>query len=180
MQSHSALVFVLALAMGGASTVTALAAGDDHHGSEAGTAGDPANVTREVVIEMGDNYYDLEAIEVTAGETVRFVVKNTGAFVHEFNIGSAHQHAEHQKEMLLMMEHGMIEPDRINHDMMKMDMGGDHTMSHDDPNSVLLEPGQSAEIVWQFPEKGQLEFACNLPGHYDSGMVGRFDLKNGS
>ena len=68
----------------------------------------------------------------------------------------------------LMMEHGVLEPDRINHDKMKM--GG---MMHKDPNSVLLEPGKSAEIIWTFPKaKTKLEFACNVPGHYEAGMVG--------
>ena len=83
-------------------------------------------------------------------------------------------HKAHQKEMIMMMEHGMIEADRINHDRMKMDMGGGHKMGHDDPNSVLLEPGKSAEVIWKFSKAGELEFACNLPGHYDSGMVGNF------
>ena len=60
--------------------------------------------------------------------------------------------------------------------LMKMEMvddhGNRHTMEHNDPNSVLIEPGKSAEIVWNFPHGGSLEFACNIPGHYDSGMVG--------
>ena len=45
---------------------------------------------------------------------------------------------------------------------------------HDDPNSVLLEPGKSGEIVWTFPKDADvaIEFACNVPGHYQSGMVG--------
>ena len=72
----------------------------------------------------------------------------------------------------MMVEHGVIELDRINHDMMNMDMGGGHVMSHDDPNSVLLEPGQSAEVIWKFSEAMPMEFACNVPGHYDSGMMG--------
>ena len=45
-------------------------------------------------------------------------------------------------------------------------------MSHDDPNSVLLEPGDSGEVIWKFTEARALEFACNMPGHYDSGMIG--------
>lgn len=40
------------------------------------------------------------------------------------------------------------------------------------PNSVLLEPGQSEEIVWRFSKKGNIEFACNVPGHYQAGMYG--------
>jgi len=72
-----------------------------------------------------------------------------------------------------MMQHGALLPDRIDHDRMKMDMGGGHTMEHNDPNSALLEPGKSAEIVWHFAQAGELEFACNVPGHYAAGMVGK-------
>jgi len=56
--------------------------------------------------------------------------------------------------------------------MMNVDHGDGHMMSHDEPNSALLAPGESAEIVWTFPEAGSLEFACNVPGHYDAGMMG--------
>jgi uncharacterized cupredoxin-like copper-binding protein len=59
---------------------------------------------------------------------------------------------------------------------MKMDMGNGHMMSHDDPNSILLEPGQSGEVIWKFAASGSLEFACNLPGHYESGMVGKISI----
>ena len=54
------------------------------------------------------------------------------------------------------------------------DMGG---MKHDDPNSVLVEPGKTAELTWTFSKAGALEFACNLPGHYQAGMVGEFALR---
>ena len=138
----------------------------------AGVPGHAEAATRTVEISMHDNYYEPESIDAKAGETIRFVVTNHGGFVHEFNIGTAEMHAAHQEEMAMMVEHGVIEPDRINHDMMNMDMGGGHVMSHDDPNSVLLEPGQSAEVIWKFTEAMPMEFACNVPGHYDSGMMG--------
>ena len=50
---------------------------------------------------------------------------------------------------------------------------GDGPMTHDDPNSVLLEPGKQGEIIWKFTDKVTLEIACNVPGHYDAGMVAR-------
>ena len=46
-------------------------------------------------------------------------------------------------------------------------------LEHGDPNSVLLEPGESKELVWTFTKAGSLEFACNLPGHYEVGMMGK-------
>ena len=47
-------------------------------------------------------------------------------------------------------------------------------MEHDDPNSILLEPGKSDEIIWKFTQATELAFACNVPGQYDAGMVGQF------
>jgi uncharacterized cupredoxin-like copper-binding protein len=90
-------------------------------------------------------------------------------------------HADHQKEMAMMMEHGMLTPTGINQEMMKMDhsqmpgMQG-HSMKHDDPNSVLIGPGETKELVWKFTKTGALEFACNIPGHYESGMVGKIQF----
>lgn len=146
----------------------------------AGTTGMPgkaSEATRTVEIVLTENLYDPESVTVAKGETVRFVLRNKGQLVHEFNIGTAAMHAAHQKEMAVMVEHGVLEPDRINRERMKMDMGGGRTMEHNDPNSVLLEPGKTGEMVWKFTEAADIEFACNVPGHYEAGMVGKFHVK---
>lgn len=152
------------------------------HGPAAGI-GEPAKATgttRTVMIKMIDNAYEPETVQVKAGETVRFVVTNAGQLLHEFNIGTAAMHAEHQKEMAMMMDHGMITATGVNQQMMNMDhsqMMGGHSMKHDDPNSVLLAPGEKKEIVWKFTKAVNLEFACNVPGHYESGMVGKVQFR---
>ncbi|MBC8452067.1 MAG: cupredoxin domain-containing protein [Rhodospirillaceae bacterium] len=147
-----------------------------HHGFDFGEPGKASEVSRDIKITMRDNRYEPEEINVKAGETIRFKITNKGEFLHEFGLGTAAMHAEHQKQMMVMMEHGMIEPDRINHDKMKMDHGSGGmkgmSMAHDDPNSLLLEPGKSGEIIWKFTKATELEFACNIPGHYESGMMG--------
>jgi len=157
----------------------ALAAGDHGHGHGAGpdigTPGDAAAVTRTITVTMRDNLFEPEALDIREGETVRFLITKRGAFVHEFNIGTAAMHAAHQQEMQGMMESGVLEPDRINHEKMGH---GAHGMKHDDANSVLLEPGQSGEVIWTFPEHATLEFACNVPGHYESGMMGGIRLSH--
>lgn len=165
---------------GAISTGGALAAGTHSgghgHGMAIGEPGKASQASRTIKVTADDNFYEPEEIEVKAGETVRFVVTNSGQLVHEFNIGTAEMHAAHQKEMEMMVEHGVIEGDKINRDMMKMDMGGGRTMEHNDPNSALLEPGETAEIVWKFTEPMTLEFACNVPGHYDAGMMGSIEV----
>ena len=52
--------------------------------------------------------------------------------------------------------------------------GGDH---HGGGNIVMLPPGAEGELVWRFPSDGTLEFACNIPGHYEAGMHGRIKLE---
>ena len=156
-------------------TVFASGSHGDGHGEKKaaiGSVGKLADVDRTIEIKMYDNYYEPENIQIKKGETIRFKITNAGEFVHEFNIGTSAMHAEHQEEMMMMVEHGVLEADKINHAMMKMDMGGGKTMDHSDPNSVLLEPTKSAEIIWSFTDTAKLEFACNVPGHYDSGMMG--------
>jgi uncharacterized cupredoxin-like copper-binding protein len=157
----------------------ALADAGHKHGGAIGEPGDKAKATRTVTITIRDNLYEPETVEVKKGETIRFVLKNTSELLHEFNIGTAAMHAEHQKEMAVMAEHGMITATGINHEMMKMDHSkmGMPAMTHDDPNAVLIEPGKTAELVWQFTKDTTLEFACNLPGHYEAGMVGQFRFR---
>ena len=77
----------------------------------------------------------------------------------------------------MLVEHCVLQGGKLNHDLMHMDMGNGHSMKHDDPNSVLLEPGQSKEVVWKFSEKGKIEFACNVPGHYQAGMDGEVNFE---
>ena len=141
-----------------------------------GEPGKPSEVSRTIEVTAGDNYFEPGEIDIKKGETVRFVIRNEGEFVHEFNIGTAKMHEAHQEEMMMMVEHGVLEPDKINHHMMNMEMEDGHSMAHDDPNSVLLEPGQNGEIIWKFAEAQNLEFACNIPGHYASGMAGNFNF----
>ncbi len=160
----------------------AFAAGAHSGGRGAPAVGEPgkaADAGRTIDVVMHDNYYEPGSIEVEAGETVRLRVRNAGALVHEFNIGTAARHAAHQDEMQMMMDHGVLMPDRVDMkaaERMQATMG--HGM-HEDPNSVLLAPGETGEIVWTFPQDAdvQLEFACNVPGHYQSGMTGEVELK---
>ena len=173
LRSLSLLAVVLSAAV-----ATAHAAGSHGHDKNAATGqpGDPAKASRTIEVQMFDNYYEPESLSIKEGETVRFIVHNKGALVHEFNIATAEMHVAHQPEMLMMAQHGVLKGDRIDHDAAKaMQASMGHGM-HEEPNSVLLEPGKSGEIVWTFPKHAELEFACNVPGHYDAGMQGEIKL----
>lgn len=147
---------------------------------ELGEPGVAEDVSRTLTMTMYDNYFEPEELVIAAGETIRFVVINEGQLVHEFNLASAEMHARHQEEMMMMVDHGVLGADHINEDMMSMTMGDGQDMHHDHANSVLLEPGDTAEVIWTFNGDARLEFACNVPGHYDAGMVGDIEVGSGS
>ncbi|VVO00839.1 plastocyanin/azurin family copper-binding protein [Pseudomonas fluorescens] len=146
------------------------------HTFDFGQPAPAAKATRSVEVVMGDMSFTPRAIEIKAGETVRFVLVNKGRLLHEFNLGDAAMHARHQQEMLKMQQSGMLTPTG----MKEMDHGSmpgmDQGMKHDDPNSVLIGPGKTAELTWTFTKATGLEFACNIPGHYQAGMVGKLTV----
>jgi uncharacterized cupredoxin-like copper-binding protein len=160
---------------------TSLAAADQGHGFAFGEPGKASQVSRTMTITMRDVSYEPKTIMVRSGETIRFIVKNTGGLLHEFNLGTPEMHVEHRKEMAEMLKSGMITATGINHAMMNMDHSGmDHSkmgmkmpMRHDDPNSVLVEPGKTTELVWKFTKVATLQFSCNVPDHSEAGMVGQ-------
>ncbi len=123
---------------------------DHEEGSAAvGQLGDPGKVSRTVEITLVDNRFKPDEIKVKQGETVKFVLRNTGKKKHEMMIGSMAQLDKHAK---MMKQY----PD----------------MEHSDPSMISVDPGKSGELVWQFTEAGTVNFACPLPGHY-KGMRGK-------
>ena len=136
-----------------------------------GEKGDPKNIDRVIKIKMYDNYYEPSEIKVKKGETVKFIVYNYGELVHEFNIATKEMHIKHQPEMMKMVENQILLADKIDKKKMKEMAKKDHSMAHSHSNSVLLEPNEIGEIIWKFSTNANLELACNVPGHYEAGMV---------
>ena len=89
-------------------------------------------------------------VEVKQGETIRFVVKNTGKLKHEFNLGTDKDLKAHAEVMKKFPE-----------------------MEHDEPNIASVAPGSTGEVIWQFTKAGNVSFACLHPGHFDAGMRGQ-------
>lgn len=138
-----------------------------------GHPGMMSDITRTVDVDMMDSTFNHKAIDIKPGETIRFMLHNRGELPHEFAIATPAMHKEHQEEMMNIM--GMMETPG-----MGMGSGmGPGMMSalegeHEDPNSVLLQPGQSGELIWHFEGMENIEFACDIPGHYEDGMHGQF------
>ncbi len=141
-----------------------------------GEKGDPNKIDRVVNIKMYDNYYEPSVIKIKKGETIKFVVENLGDLVHEYNIGTKEMHIKHQPEMQKLIDHEILLVDKIDKVKMKKMSKMDHSLGHSHANSIMLEPKKTGEIIWKFTKDINLEMACNIPGHYETGMVGNFIL----
>ena len=140
-----------------------------------GEKGKLSEVSRTIEIKMYDNYFEPNVLNIKKGETIKFIVSNYGELVHEFNIATKEMHIKHQPEMMKMVENKILLADKIDKKKMKEMSKKDHSMAHSHSNSVLLEPNQSAELIWKFSTDINLEAACNVPGHYQSGMVAKIN-----
>jgi len=140
-----------------------------------GEKGNPAEVVKVIKVKMYDNYYEPSEFKIKKNQTIKFIVYNYGEFVHEFNIATKEMHLKHQSEMIKMVENEILLADRIDKKKMKEMSKKDNSMSHSHSNSVLIEPNKSAEIIWKFNTEAKLEAACNVPGHYEAGMIAKIN-----
>ena len=140
-----------------------------------GVKGNVANVDRVVTVLMYDNYYEPNLIKVKKNETIKFLVQNKGELVHEFNIATKEMHLKHQPEMMKMVEKEILLVDKIDKQKMKEMSKKNPAMAHSHSNSVLLSPGEKGQIIWKFSNSVDIEAACNVPGHYDVGMIAKID-----
>ena len=146
-------------------------------GDDIGKIGKAKDVQKVIRVEMYDNYFKQATYKSKAGQTVKFVVKNKGQFVHEFNIGTETQHIKHQPEMAEMTMMGILYPEYIDKEKMKEMAKVNPSMKHSHGNSVLLEPGEKGELIWKFSDNQEILVAFNVPGHYEDGMVNEIIIR---
>ena len=116
-----------------------------------GREGDAREAVRTVRIEMSDKMrFTPASLTVKAGETVKFLVRNSGRVMHEMVIGSIKELKGHAE-------------------MMKQHPG----MEHDEPYMAHVAPGKTETMIWQFTKPGEFHFGCLVPGHFEAGMVGQ-------
>ena len=142
-----------------------------------GSKGNENDISRVIKVIMYDNYYEPSSFQVNAGETIKFEVENAGELVHEFNIANKMMHIKHQPEMEKMVENEILFADSIDKNKMKKMAKIDKSMGHSHSNSVLLEPKQKGNIIWRFDNAVNIEVACNVPGHYQAGMIAKVNIK---
>ena len=141
-----------------------------------GSKGNESEVSRVIKVVMYDNYYEPSSFQIKAGETIKFEVENAGMLVHEFNIANKMMHKKHQPEMLKMVENEILLADSIDKKKMKKMAKMDKAMGHSHSNSVLLAPKEKGDLVWKFDNAMNIEIACNVPGHYQIGMIAKVQL----
>jgi uncharacterized cupredoxin-like copper-binding protein len=78
---------------------------------------------------------------------VTFVVTNAGSTAHEFYLGDEAAQAAHELEM--------------------QEMGG---MSHDEPDGIAVDPGETKVLTHTFTRPGETLAGCHVAGHYGGGM----------
>ena len=141
-----------------------------------GKKGKQEDVTRIIKVLMYDNYFEPNSFKVQSGETIKFEVENVGELVHEFNIANAMMHIKHQPEMERMVENEILLGDKIDKDKMQKMAAMDKSMGHSHSNSVLLAPKEKGILIWKFENAVDIEVACNVPGHYQAGMIAAVNL----
>lgn len=132
--------------------------GHKHEIFSAGAPGDPKKPSRtiEIIMQEGEGKMTFKPAKVVVdrGEQIRFKLKNIGFLPHEFVLATTEENLKHAEEMKRF-------PD----------------MEHDDPNATRLDPSKTGEIVWRFTKTGEFEFGCLIPGHRESGMIGKIIVK---
>ena len=142
-----------------------------------GSHGKLSDISRTIKVKMYDNYYKPSFFNIKAGETIKFEVENFGELVHEFNIANALMHMQHQPEMEKMVENEILFSDYIDKKKMKKIAKLDKSMGHSHSNSVLLAPKEKKNLIWKFHNTSNIEIACNVPGHYQAGMIAKVTIK---
>ena len=127
---------------------------DERHDFWFGEPADAANADRVIEIEAADDFSFIPSeVSVAVGETVTFRVVNTGKIPHDFTIGDQEMQDDHEAEM----------------------SGGD-MHGGEDPNAMLLQPGETRELTWTFTDSGTILIGCHVPGHYAAGMKASLEI----
>ena len=145
------IAFAVVLSLVSTGALADVGRDDDKHQNEAlGKPGDPSKVSRTIRVDMNDAMrFVPDRISIKPGETIKFLVTNSGKLKHEMVLGNMEELKEHAELMRKF-------PD----------------MEHADPNQITLDPGKSGELVWQFTTEGTFHYGCLQAGHFEAGMIG--------
>jgi uncharacterized cupredoxin-like copper-binding protein len=100
---------------------------------------------RTVQIRIHYSAFSFGHVEVSPGETIRFIVTNADPIDHEFIVG----------DQALQVAHEL----------------GTEAYHPPRPGEITIRAGETGETSYTFGDRDLL-FGCHLPGHYAYGMRG--------
>ncbi|MCL1586885.1 MAG: hypothetical protein M3092_00575 [Actinomycetia bacterium] len=143
-----------------------------------------ADVDRILEVELSEFAIAADGFEFAPGETIEFVVTNTGVVEHEFRLSNQDRVDEHVAGGHEDHDEGAM----TDEEMATMD-DGDEDADHDDEEAsdhdddvdgeeaadavLILEAGATGTLVFTFPDNDHDYTAavCLIPGHYEAGMT---------
>ncbi len=133
------------------------------------------DVDRVVEVDMSEFAFAADSFEFTPGETVEFVITNSGVAEHEFRLSNLGRVDEHIAGGHADHDDAATDDEEADHD----DAEGAHDdeeAGHDDGAEdivLVLAAGESGTIVFTFPENDHdyTAVVCLIPGHYEAGMA---------
>ena len=119
-----------------------------------GLPGDTGQVSAQFSVVMSDAKCVLPTeIHLRRGQTVRFIVKNSGTRMHELVLGTSHELKEHASPSSQSSE-----------------------SDHEEPYIVHVDPGTTEAIVWRFMFVGIFGYGCLIHGTHETRMSGRITV----
>lgn len=100
-----------------------------------------------VEMPMRHSRFEPAVLEVEAGTTLTFELRNLDPIDHELIVGGEEVHARHR-------------------------VGRENHHHGDIPGEVSVPAGATATTTYTFDAPGDVVFACHLPGHEAYGMTG--------
>ena len=118
----------------------------------ASSAAPSSGAKPKVEVAIEHSAFALDRTEFEVGDTITFVIRNDDPIDHEFIIGGAKVHAQHE-EGKQRHHHGAV------------------------PGEISVPAGTTRRTTFTFSDDGSVEYACHLPGHYDYGMRGAVSVE---
>jgi uncharacterized cupredoxin-like copper-binding protein len=114
---------------------------------------------RRIEVDVAEMAFDPDSIDITPGETLEFVITNSGALTHEFLVTNQVDIDEHLEAG---HEEGHEEEEK----------------GHEEASlEVEVEPGETQSLLITFDETDHMaRFSCLIEGHYEAGMHGDFEF----
>ena len=139
-----------------------------------------ADVDRVLEVELSEFAIAADGFGFVPGETVEFVVTNSGVVQHEFRLSNQDRVDEHVAGGHEDHDEGTMTDEEMEAMDDEMEAMDDEATDHEDDGHgeeaedavLILEAGETGTLVFTFPDNDHDYTAavCLIPGHYEAGM----------